>query len=142
MLGAVDPAVGFGASTRIILLGSCDIAGCQSITLWQNRLSGLELDDIATGSFLRLRVGERHTCSVPRARDQPACAPSGDYLIANSPFRHLHEPWHDAASLRSPRLCPDPPPPPADLAGRSSRRALGQPECRVLRHAEQPHFWH
>ena len=59
-------------------------------------------------------------------------APSGDYLIANSPFRHLQEPWHDAAPLRSPRLCPDPPPPPADLAGRRLRRALGQPECRVF----------
>ena len=65
MLGAVDLAVGLGASTRIILLKSCDIAGCQSITLWQNRLSGLELDDIARGFFLPLRVGERHTCSVP-----------------------------------------------------------------------------
>src|SRR5215468_5958787 len=47
-------------------------------------------------------------------------APSGDYLIANSPFRHLQEPWHDAAPLRSPRLGPDLPPPPADLAGRRS----------------------
>src|SRR5215469_5519349 len=107
-------------------------------TLWQNRLSGLELDDIARGVFLPLRVGERHTYSVPRARDQPACAPSGDYLIANSPFRHLQEPWHDAAPLRSPRLCPDPPPPPADLAGRRSRCALGQPECRVLRPRRRP----
>src|SRR5215467_7448569 len=119
MLATVDPAVGFGASTRIILLRSCDIAGCQSITLWQNRPSGLELDDIAMG-FSYHWVGERHTCSVPRAGDQPARAPSGDYLIANSPFRHLQEPWHDAAPLRSPRLGPDLPPPPADLAGRRS----------------------
>src|SRR5215467_9458356 len=58
-------------------------------------------------------------------------APSGDYLIANSPFRHLQEPWHDAAPLRSPRLCPDPPPPPVDLAGRRSRCALGQPSTRA-----------
>ena len=41
--------------------------------------------------------------------DQPACAPSGDYLITNRPFRHLQEPWHDAAPLRFPRLCPDSP---------------------------------
>jgi hypothetical protein len=33
--------------------------------------------------------------------DQPACAPSGDYLITNRRFRHLQEPWHDAAPLRS-----------------------------------------
>src|SRR5438874_9533615 len=131
MLGTVDPAVGLGASTRIILLRSCDIAGYQSITLWQNRPSGLELDDIARRFCLPCGSAS-DTCSVPRARDQPACAPSGDYLIANSPFRHLQEPWHDAAPLRSPRLCPDPPPPSADLAGRRSRRALGQPECRVL----------
>jgi len=40
--------------------------------------------------------------NIPRAGDQPARAPSGDYLVANSPFRHLQEPWHDAAPLRLP----------------------------------------
>src|SRR5215831_20699400 len=123
MFGAVDPAVGFGASTRIILLKSCDIGGCQSITLWQNRPSGLELDDIARG-FSYHCGSASDTLAQFRGLAISLRAPSGDYLFANSPFRHLQEPWHDAAPLRSPRLCPDPPPPPAELAGRHSRCAL------------------
>src|SRR5215472_5584284 len=132
MLGAVDPAVGFGASTRIILLGSCDIAGCQSITLWQNRRSGLELDDIARGGFSYHCGSASDTLAQCRGLAISLGARLREInLIANSPFRHLQEPWLDAAPL--PRLCPDPPPPSADPAGRRSRRALGQPECRVLR---------
>ena len=98
MLATVDPAVGFGASTRTILLRSCDIAGCQSITLWQNRPSDLELDDIARG-FSYHCGSASDTLAQFRGLAISLRAPSGDYLIANSPFRHLQEPRHDAAPL-------------------------------------------
>ena len=67
MLGAVDPVVGFGASTRIKFYSEVAIPRVNPLPYGKIALSGLELDDIARGFFLPLRVGERHTRSVPLA---------------------------------------------------------------------------
>jgi hypothetical protein len=82
-----------------------------------------------------LRVGERHACSVPRARDQPACAPSGDYLRSPGMTPRRYGPL---AYVRSP-------PPPADLAGRWNEVAalnlLSTAKLNIARSRLRPSSW-
>ena len=74
MLGAVDPVVGFGASTRIKFYSEVAISRVNPLPYGKIALSGLELDDIARGFFLPLRVGERLAQFRRLAGDQPARA--------------------------------------------------------------------
>src|SRR5215472_15752637 len=80
MLGAVDPAAGLSASTGIILLRNCGYRWASVHYLVTNRPSVLNLTT-SRGCFAYLAG---RASSDPRARDQPACGPSGDHLIANN----------------------------------------------------------
>ena len=126
MLNAVDPTVGVGASTRIILLGSCDISRCESIYLMAK--SPFQVLSLTTlrGGFSYHCGSASDTLARSRALAIGLCAPSGDYLIATSPSRHLQEAWQDAGPGR--------PSHPGDFVGRAVEGAAEHPEYRSATH--------
>src|SRR5262249_41611554 len=83
MLGAVDSAVGLGASTRIILLKSCDIAGRQSITLWQIALQVLNFTTLR-GGFVVPCWSASGTCLVPESSPSAGFRAFGRSPIASN----------------------------------------------------------
>ena len=101
MLGAVDPAAGFGVSTSIFYSEVAISLGVNPPSYGKVALQVLSLTTIARG-FSYHCGSASDLLSSDGWLAISLRAPSGDYLIANSPFRHLQEPWHDAAPLRSP----------------------------------------